>query len=206
MNLTDYLTRQLKTGEAIVQIVRRHPATMIPAVGGGGLVAVIDFFLLAWWFRHHGWGALGFIAMLVISAWLVIRGIYLWRHNAMAVTNQRVIDIDQRGFFERHVAEATYDKIQDVRYTIRGLWPTIFRFGQIEMQTAGNSTNLEMDAISKPMEFQQLVTDLQRQAQAKQPSDLTANELLTVVERLKDQLGPDGVERLLRKQPPLKNG
>ncbi|MEK7636772.1 MAG: PH domain-containing protein [Patescibacteria group bacterium] len=206
MNIHEYLSKQLQAGEEVIQIVRRHPATLVPSVGGGGALLLIDFFLVAWWFRHSSWGVVGFSLVLVFGLVVIIRGVYVWSQNVLAVTTQRVIDIDQRGFFERHVAETTYDKIQDVRYTIRGLWSTIFRFGTIVLQTAGATTNLELTAVRQPVELQRLITDLQRQANVKPPSELGAADLVTVIGRLKAELGPAGVERVLRKSPPLNHG
>lgn len=200
MNISDYLTRQLQSGEEVERIVRSHPLTLFPAVGSGTLLLLIDFFLLAWWFRHHGWGVIGFALVVVFGVVLIVRGIYVWRNNVLVVTNQRVIDIDQHGFFERNVAEAGYEKIQDVRYTIRGLWPTLFRFGTIVVQTAGEITNIELQAVQHPVDVQRLITDLQRQSRPKSTNSMTAAELLTVVDRLKQELGPEKIERLLRKE------
>lgn len=200
MNITDYISKQLQAGEEVVTVVRRHPATLIPGLLLGGGLTLIDFFLVAWWFRHGGWGVIGFLLLLVVGTILVIRTIFIWSHNAMAVTTHRVIDIDQRGMFERNVAEATYDKVQDVRYTVRGLWSTLFHFGTIVVQTAGNTTNLELEAVRNPVELQQIITDTQRRRQSAQPDDVSATELLKVVDRLKRDLGPDGLDRLLRQR------
>ncbi len=206
MNISEYLSKQLQPGEDLVQVVRRHPATMTPSVGGGALLILLDFFFIAWWFRHHQWGAIGFVVMAVVGILLIIRGVYLWSHNVLAVTTKRVIDIDQRGLFERNVAETTYEKIQDVRYTIRGLWPTLLHFGTIVVQTAGTTTNLELNAVQHPVELQRLISDLQHQSQAKPNQDLTATELLGVVDRLKQELGEEGVAKLLENSAQKNHG
>lgn len=206
MNISEYLSKQLQSGEDVVQVVRRHPFTLVPSVGGGGVLILLDFFFIAWWFRHHQWGVFGFIAVVVIGLVLIIRGVYLWSNNVLAVTNKRVIDIDQRGFFERNVAETTYDKVQDVRYTIRGFWPTMMRYGTLVVQTAGTTTNLELDAVQHPVDLQRLITDLQRQSEIKPNQDVSASELLGVVERLKEELGEDGVARLLKNRSPQSHG
>jgi len=205
MNISDYLSKQLQTGEDVVQIVRRHPATMFPMVGGGAAVILLDFFFIAWWFKHQ-WGAIAFSVMALLGILFIIRGVYIWSNNILAVTNKRVIDIDQRGFFERNVAETTYDKVQDVRYTIRGFWPTILRFGTIVVQTAGSTTNLELDAVQRPVDLQRLITDLQHQSQMKPNQDVSASELLGVVEKLKAEIGADGVAQLLNKAGKKNNG
>lgn len=201
MNIQEYINKQLKEREELVRIVRRHPAVLVPPVGFGAAIIMVDFFLLAWWFQHHWWGVAGWLAGLIFGGLLVVRAIYVWSHNALAVTTQRVIDIDQRGFFERHVAEAPYDKIQDIRYTIKGVWSTILQFGTIIVQTAGATTNLELSAVRRPVELQQEISELQRRAGGPSGGDLSATELVGVVEQLKQTLGPDGVERLLRKPP-----
>lgn len=55
------------------------------------------------------------------------------------VTNKRVIDIDQRGFFKREVSTFRMEKIQDVTVEIKGMIPTLLNFGNIHIQTAGAS-------------------------------------------------------------------
>lgn len=199
MNISDYISKQLQTGEEVARIVRAHPLALFPSAGAGGLLLLVDFFLVAWWFKHHTWGLAGFALTAVIGIWIIIRGVYVWRNNVFAITSQRVIDIDQHGFFERNVAEAGYDKIQDVRYTIRGVWPTLFRFGTIVVQTAGSTTNLELTSVQHPVDVQRLITDMQRQSRPQTTNDMTAAELLTVVDRLKEELGPEKIDRLLRK-------
>lgn len=206
MNISDYLSKQLQSGEEVVQVIKRHPITLVPALGFGAILILIDFFLVAWWFQHRQWGVYGFFGLAAIGLGAMIRSWYIWSHNMLAITTKRVIDIDQRGFFERNVAETTYAKIEDVRYTIRGLWPTLFRFGTIVVQTAGSTTNLELEGVRRPMDVQQLITDLQREQEQTGTSDVSAAELLKVVSRLKDELGPDGVERVLRKSVHPRDG
>lgn len=202
MNIHDYLTKQLQPSEELVRVVRRHALTIVPSVGLGGLLMMTDFFLVAWWFQHRSWGGIGFVTVFVIGIFVIIRGLYGWRHNVLAITTRRVIDIDQHGFFERNVAETTFDKIQDVRYTIRGLWPTIFRFGTIIIQTAGSTTNLELESVQHPFELQQLIIDLQRQSHGQGTTDVSAQEFLQLIDRLRDELGEDGVQRLLKQRQP----
>ncbi|MBI5467114.1 MAG: PH domain-containing protein [Candidatus Kerfeldbacteria bacterium] len=200
MNLHDYISKQLKDQEELVRIVRRHPIVLVPGIGFGTLLVLVDFFLIAWWFQYRLWGVSGWLFMLIVGGLVIARTIYVWSHNAMAITTRRIVDINQRGFFERHVAEAPYETIQDVRYTVKGLWPTIFHFGTIIVQTAGTTTNLELTGVKHPVELQQEISDLQRQVNPA-GDELSASELVAMVERLKKHLGPDGVQRLLNTSP-----
>lgn len=164
MNIENYLSTQLHEGEEVLAIIRRHVALLIPPLVLAGLLVLADFFFLPWLFRQQTVGVIGFFVALTIAILIVIRSTYLWRMNVLALTNRRVIDIDQRGLFERRVAEASLDKIQDVRYVIRGLWATVFSFGTVIVQTAGNTTSIEANGIHRPVDVQRQITDAQRLA------------------------------------------
>jgi hypothetical protein len=56
--------------------------------------------------------------------------------DAWIVTNERVINIEQRGFFTRKISELKLTKIQDVTSEIIGVIPTLFNYGNIYVQTA----------------------------------------------------------------------
>ncbi len=193
----DQLSKQLHEKEEIVRVVRRAGITLVPSIGLGASLVLLDFFLIAWWFQFRTWGPVGFTAVLVFAFGLGARGWYIWSKNILAITNQRVIDMNQHGMFQRTVAETTYDKIQDVRYTIKGVWQTMFRFGAIVIQTAGNATTLELTSIKNPVEIQQEIMTIQRQLGATAKSDISAAELLGLVERLKTKLGAETFQRLV---------
>ena len=193
----DQLSKQLHEKEEIVRVVRRAGITLVPSIGFGAFLILLDFFLIAWWFQFRTWGPVGFTAVLVLAFGLGARGWYIWSKNILAITNQRVIDMNQHGMFQRTVAETTYDKIQDVRYTIKGVWQTMFRFGAIVIQTAGNATTLELTNIKNPLEIQQEIMTIQRQLGATAKTDVSAAELLGLVERLKTKLGAETFQRLV---------
>lgn len=50
----------------------------------------------------------------------------------------------------KHFAEAELNKIQDISYTASGLLPTIFNFGNVTIQTAGEKPTLEFELVPHP--------------------------------------------------------
>ena len=56
-----------------------------------------------------------------------------------AITNRRVILIDQRGFFRRFISSFRLERLQDMNMEINGIIPTLLDYGTIEAQTAGGS-------------------------------------------------------------------
>lgn len=177
MWLDDYLTKHLKEGEEPLKVVRPYGLTIVPSVLGGAVVILLDFFLLAWWLQWKSGGLLGFGIVFLLGAIWAGRALFLWSRNILILTNHRIIDIDQRGILHRTVAEAPYQKIQDVRYSTQGLWQTMFHFGTVIIQTAGNTTNLELTQVRDPQRVQQMITDIQQEIGERgpdQPGDVGA--------------------------------
>lgn len=53
------------------------------------------------------------------------------------ITNERIIDIEQRGLFNREISEIPLHRVQDVTLEIQGPVETLLDFGTIKVQTAG---------------------------------------------------------------------
>ena len=56
------------------------------------------------------------------------------------VTNHRIIDVEQRGLFNRTVSSFRFDQIQDVTVEIPGLLATVIDFGTVKIRTASEET------------------------------------------------------------------
>lgn len=59
----------------------------------------------------------------------------MWYYTVYIVTNQRLRQVTQRGFFGKDVVELGLSKIQSISYNIPGLSGEIFGFGTIVIQT-----------------------------------------------------------------------
>jgi uncharacterized membrane protein YdbT with pleckstrin-like domain len=75
--------------------------------------------------------AAGFLLGLVIylPSWIS------WHFSIFIMTDQRFIQITQKGLFNRAVADLTLPQIQSVNYEVSGLEETLLGFGTIKMQT-----------------------------------------------------------------------
>jgi uncharacterized membrane protein YdbT with pleckstrin-like domain len=59
----------------------------------------------------------------------------MWYFTVYIVTNQRLRQVTQRGFFGKDVVELRLSKIQNISYNIPGFSGEIFGFGTIVIQT-----------------------------------------------------------------------
>ena len=75
------------------------------------------------------------LAGLVLSFIIMLPSWISWYYSVFIVTDQRLIQITQKGMFHRTVVDLTLAQIQMVNYQIAGLQQTLLGFGTIMMQT-----------------------------------------------------------------------
>ena len=77
------------------------------------------------------------------------------------ITNEKIYDVLQKGFFHRQVSILRFDKIQDVTVEIKGLIPTLLDFGKIHVQTAGEtSVDFTLKDAKHPNEVKNTISEL----------------------------------------------
>lgn len=81
--------------------------------------------------------------------------------DAWIVTNERIININQKGFFNRDISELKLTKIQDVTSEIVGVIPTILGYGNIQVQTAAEMERFTFHQIPNPNEVKNIIVQLQ---------------------------------------------
>lgn len=175
-----YSSIELQPNESVLQEIRRARMTLSPGLMAGSFIVLANFFLLAWWFQHDPWGPLVFAMVLVLGALVLVRTIVLWRRNMLVITNQRVIYFQQSGLFEHTATEVGYDKIQDIRYTIKGIIHTMYHIGTITLQTAGLTNVISADRLEHPMQVQRLIAEQQRRFTQQRPAPVAQRNVLDI--------------------------
>ena len=56
-----------------------------------------------------------------------------------AISDRRIVAIEQNGFFRRRLSSFRLERLQDMNITVTGIIPTLLNYGTIEAQTAGGS-------------------------------------------------------------------
>lgn len=80
--------------------------------------------------------------------------------DVWAVTNYRIIAIEQRGLFNRAFAEHLIERIQDVGSVKKGMLQTFLNFGDVEIQTAGEQKQYIFNDVSDPEKIVQTINEL----------------------------------------------
>jgi len=83
-----------------------------------------------------------------------------WYLNVQIITNLRVVDVDQEGLFSHRVSELHIDKIEDATAEVKGVFGTIFNYGNVMVQTAGTAEHFVFENVPNPASIEKMVLDL----------------------------------------------
>lgn len=77
----------------------------------------------------------GLLAGLAVAAIIFLPYWISWYYSVFIVTDQRMVQMSQKGFWSRSVVDIGLPQIQMVNYEVKGLEETMLGFGTIMMQT-----------------------------------------------------------------------
>jgi uncharacterized membrane protein YdbT with pleckstrin-like domain len=92
--------------------------------------------------------------------------------DAWIVTNERIINIEQRGFFVRKISELKITKIQDITSEIIGVIPSLLNYGNIYVQTAGEKEHFTFHQIPDPNFVKNKIVQLQEKEKLSEEMEL----------------------------------
>lgn len=121
-------------GEEVLYVFRKHPVVMRKgfifaclAVLAGTLPALVKP-EMSYFF---GGLAAGFVLSIIVfsPSWIS------WYYSIFIVTDQRLIQLTQKGLFHKTVVDLSLSQIQSINYEVSGLQATLLGFGTIMIQT-----------------------------------------------------------------------
>ena len=154
---------ELEPGEEVVLETRKHWFIFLTELIPFVIIAMIPFVIprliqlmpqTASYTRYFHDGGLFGRAMLGI--WLLITWTSAWgtftRYflNAWVLTNQRIVNIKQLGYFNREVSSLFLSRVQDVTTQVTGVIPSLLGIGDIIVQSAGEEEEFSMRGIPQP--------------------------------------------------------
>jgi len=144
--------------EKIIKLLNRHSFTFFRDAFGSIFIFFASLVMMLMFF-YVPYALIISFAFFVFS---IIGGFYsyfTWERDKYIITDQRIVDIDQITLFTRSQKEATFDKIQDVTSEVRGFWGSVFNYGNVIIQTAGENS-LTLSDVANPEQIQKIIFDL----------------------------------------------
>ncbi|MFA4995921.1 MAG: PH domain-containing protein [Patescibacteria group bacterium] len=149
-----------REGEKVVSVVKNHPFVFLFPGLKSVLFLVVGIAVYLFWPSQYS-GMVLFITIL-IGLGIFFRTYFDYSQSVFVITNQRIINVDQDGFWKRKITETEIDKIQDAASETSGMLRTMFKFGDLVIRTAGVSQGSEIRVknIANPYQVQQKIVSI----------------------------------------------
>jgi len=146
--------------EEVLFVFRKHPIVMRRGLIFG-MLAILVGSLVVFWQPTYTAFLLGVLGGMVLGAIVMMPSWITWYFSVFIVTDKRLIQITQKGFFHRSVIDMGLNQIQMVNYQISGLQETLLGFGTIMMQTFVG--DLVIHEIAHPAKIQKKLLEILRE-------------------------------------------
>lgn len=157
-------------GEKVITHLRRHWFVFFRSFLMFALLAFVPLIVYQlanqtfWPFLTGEAGQAG-VLVLVFTYYLFLLSLILtfWAETYLdvwTVTNQRIINREQNGLFHRVVSELDLLKIQDITTEQKGVFATIFHYGNVYIQTAAEKERFVFEQVPRPYQVAKTIQKL----------------------------------------------
>jgi hypothetical protein len=167
--------------EEVLFVFRKHPIVMRKGFIISSVAVLIGpvYTLALTYLRPNDVPTMSFfflsmLASFVLSGLLFVPSWISWYFSVFIVTDQRFIQIKQKGFFNRSVVDMSLRQIQMVNYEVAGLNETLLGFGTIMMQTLVG--DLIIHEVHHPAKIQKRLLEVLRAQGVSASAEMTQSD------------------------------
>lgn len=150
--------------------IRKHLIGLVAIYGTGGFVVLMLVVLAIVASAVLGGDAMGSdlgpIMPFIVACLLVLAGLgavmtfisaYLYRSNVILVTTDKIAQILNPSLFNRKISQLSLGDIQDVTVTQQGIFPHIFNYGRLVIETSGEQDNYIFTYVPDPYKCSKVI-------------------------------------------------
>jgi len=157
----EYFNYELESGEKFIALIRKHwVVLMLPMAKV--IISLAIIILLRDKIIEFQYGKEVVLVWIISSILYGVHQTIVWYMDCFIITDERIIDIDQRGLFKRIVAEVGIDNIQEAIYETNGPLEAILNFGTVKIKTASSGSIIGMEQIPSPAKVKNLIVKVQK--------------------------------------------
>ncbi len=155
-----------ENGERVVLLLRRHPFFVLLRLSFFVLLILIPAAVYTLFYRMLAAFDLFDMFFFLSSVWCLLiwtaifYSLTMYTLDSWIVTDRRVINSTQNGFFNRTVSELHLSRIQDISVNTTGVIHTFLKFGNLYIQTAGVEERFVFMQIPNPDEVKDKIVKL----------------------------------------------
>ncbi len=164
---TNYRFEGQDPDEKILLLLRAHPITNLSWIIPATILFFTPFFLpgAVLFFNINLsqipplYGIVFLIINYLLTLIIVFEGFLNWYFNVYIVTDKNIIDVDFHSILFKNIDVAPLRNIEDTSSSMGGILNAIFHYGNVFIQTAGTSRNIDFHAVPRPHHVADFILD-----------------------------------------------
>jgi CRP-like cAMP-binding protein len=181
-NLRDF--DWLRDDEWVVEIVKRHWVRLSRQIGAPLFILLLLLPALYAVLAAEHW-VFNLLAFLLLVPIVILVGVIVWqylnwRDDFFVITTQRVAHVERTWPFASESEETLLDNVQDIYEMQPTLSANLMNFGNLVLQTAGETVEIDMNYVPNPSRVRAIVSE--------QIERLKARDLLRTQGKIRDLL------------------
>ncbi len=153
--------------EKILLLLRAHPITNLKWVVPAALLIFAPFFFPGVFSRLNldlSQLPQAFEIILLLVNYLLVltisfEGFLYWYFNVYIITDKNIIDIDFHSILFKNIDIAPLRNVEDASSSMAGILNSIFHYGNVFIQTAGTSRNIDFISVPRPHRVADFIID-----------------------------------------------
>ncbi len=165
---------QLTDGESELKTIHRHPISFLSSflaiillIAMPIIFAIFMIFVPKEITDNFFSGDTNVGILFIATTWLLCAWMFAWWKwtdhflDVIVITNKRIFEVKQNGFFNREITSFSFDKIQNIKVTQAGILSSLLNYGDLLIETAGETENLNLTMMPDPQTVKTYINTLQ---------------------------------------------
>jgi hypothetical protein len=156
ISVHDYPRLDLDENEyVLIDVERSHLLPILAhviAIVGYVFFTIIAYLDMSGQFDISKSGTFSIVCLLMTMMMAIICYVAVWvyNHNRMIVSNQRIFSEIQQSLFSYRMQSIELEHIEDISYSQVGILANFFDYGAIRFSTVGNEHTYELTFVARP--------------------------------------------------------
>lgn len=121
------------------------------------------------------------LIVIILAVIFVTIASIVYNQNRLIITDRNITQILQYGLFSRKVSQLNMMNVEDVTSEQRGMLPTLFGYGVLKIETAGEQVNFHFTFCPKPNYYAKVILNAREKMLGQQAPQGSVNTTLPEV-------------------------
>ncbi len=110
----------------------------------------------------YGIGSIALVLVLGLTGLVLAAATFIYRRSQLVVTLTNITQVNQVGLFNRKISKLSLADVEDVSAQQKGIFASIFRYGTVFVETAGEQSNFHFDYCPNPNAVAKRISDCEQ--------------------------------------------